>query len=95
MDDILNLYVETIDFNEKLTLREYFANLLSTLWVEGESFSGKRPFGNSGWQYDIYQVLIGCGYIEGTLDESGYVDDVDCEKADKLIIKLIKHCFKI
>ena len=34
---------------------QYFASLLHTLWIEGEGFSGKRPFGNSGW---VYVVII-------------------------------------
>ena len=36
------------------TIGEYFEKLLLTLWDEQEDFSGKRPFGNSGWEYDVY-----------------------------------------
>jgi hypothetical protein len=38
----------------EVTIREYLRTLLSELWREEESFNGKRPFGNSGWQYDVY-----------------------------------------
>lgn len=38
------------DFDGEVTLRGYFAELLATLWDEGEEFSSKRPFGNSDWQ---------------------------------------------
>ncbi len=57
--------------NGPVTLREYFHALLSTLWHEEEGFSGKRPFGNSGWQGDVYRPLAKAGYVTG--DEDGYV----------------------
>jgi hypothetical protein len=36
------------------TITGYFRALLTKLFEEEEGFSGKRPFGNSGW---IYAVL--------------------------------------
>lgn len=33
-----------------LTVRDYLKALLRRLWLEQEGFSGKRPFGNSGWE---------------------------------------------
>ncbi len=33
------------------------------LWEQGESFSGKRPLGNSGWQSQIIESLIEAGLI--------------------------------
>jgi len=51
------------DAGDNLTVRDYFYNLLRTLWIEEEGFSGKRPFGNSGWQYDIYNALDECDDI--------------------------------
>lgn len=27
------------------------------LWVEGEGFSGKRPFGNSGWEAELLDTF--------------------------------------
>lgn len=39
------------------TPREYFRKLLKALWEEGDSFSGKRPFGNSGWDSDLFDAL--------------------------------------
>ena len=35
------------------TWREWFKDVLLTLLKEGESFSGKRPNCNSGWQEDL------------------------------------------
>lgn len=64
--------------------------LLITLWLDGESFNGKRPFGNSGWDYQIYSALISNEIIEGSFDEYGYIEDFDIVKADKLIKEAIK-----
>ena len=35
------------------SIRGYLKTLLTTLMAEGEGFSGKRPFGNSGWEYEL------------------------------------------
>lgn len=55
------------------TVREYLAALLEVLWQEGESFSGKRPFGNSDWQDDLLVPLIEAKFVRGTLDDDGYI----------------------
>lgn len=67
------------------TVRDYLRKLLSTLWREEESFSGKRPFGNSGWQHEVYAALVKGGAVKGRFDPDGYLEDVDQEAADKLI----------
>lgn len=70
------------------TVRGYLIRLLAELWNEGEGFSGKRPFGNSGWEYDLYLPLIKAGVVDGSLDDNGYVDDIPptaVRKADHLI----------
>lgn len=84
--EILNLPVEG---DCPGTLRNYLRHLLLTLWTEGEMFSGKRPFGNSGWQYDVYAALLRAGVVSGELDEDGCVNEVDEKAADKLIKDLI------
>lgn len=68
------------DLDKKLTIRKYFHELLTALWQEGEGFSGKRPFGNSGWQTDLEIPLIKAGFIAGEIfyDE----DDTDEEYPD-------------
>lgn len=63
------------EFEDK-TVRDYLRELLMTLWNEQEGFSGKRPFGNSGWEYDLYTPLIKAGFIEGKLDSNGCVDTI-------------------
>ena len=58
------------------TVREYLAALLEALWQEGESFSGKRPFGNSGWQHDLLAPLIEAKFVRGTTDDDGYIESM-------------------
>lgn len=53
------------------TVREYLKALLEEVLIDGEGFSGKRPFGNSGWEYDIARPLISAGVLKGELDEDG------------------------
>jgi hypothetical protein len=68
------------------TVRGYLVALLAELWREGEGFSGKRPFGNSSWEYDLYAPLIKAGLVKGKLDEDGYIDEFDdTRQADALI----------
>lgn len=89
LNEILDTKIEHDDFDSDLTIRGYFRELLLTLWREGEGFSGKRPFGNSGWQHDLYAPLIRLGQVSGEFDEHGYIEYCDDEEADKLILKLI------
>lgn len=73
------------------TIGEYFKKLLYNVWDEGESFSGKRPFGNSGWEYDVYAALVKAGAVAGRFDEDGYLDDVDKDAANKLVDAALKQ----
>jgi hypothetical protein len=72
------------------TVGDYLITLLAALWSRGADFDGKRPFGNSGWKYDIHKALIVAGHIAGRLDECGYVEESDDEAADRLIMTAIK-----
>ena len=86
------------DAGGDMTIREYLVALLGELWNKGEGFSGKRPFGNGGWEYGIYEVLIRDGAVEGTLDEDGCVDefsDAARKKADAIVFGLIAHMGKV
>jgi len=75
------------------TVRGYLIALLTELWQEGEGFSGKRPFGNSSWEYDLYAALGKAGAISGlTFDEDGYLNqfpDDSKREADALILAAI------
>lgn len=59
----------------KTTIRGFLRRLLAQVWEDEEGFSGKRPWGNSGWQGDVEAALIRSGFATGSLDEDGYLDD--------------------
>lgn len=74
------------------TIRDYLTSLLTELWLHEQGFSGKRPFGNSGWQYDVYVPMIRAGLVAGSItewDEAG--DDFEPREADKLILAAINE----
>jgi hypothetical protein len=77
IDRMLATTFHSDDLDRDLTVKEYLQALLHQLWRESDGFSGKRPFGNSGWDWDIGIGMIKAGLLEGTLDEDGYlVDDL-------------------
>ena len=80
------------DLYKNLTVRDYLYTLLVTLWQQGEGFSGKRPFGNSGWDYDLYIPLIKAGFIPGEIDDD-YISDVSDEQAHAFVARLIRIAF--
>lgn len=86
---ILRLKLDHDNEAGAVTIEGYFRALLHNLIVEKEGFSGKRPFGNSGWEYDLYWALIRGGYSVGTLDSEGYVADVDSRAADALLLEAL------
>jgi hypothetical protein len=64
------------------SIRGYLVALLTAVWEEGEGFSGKRPFGNSSWEYDLYIALANAGQVTLTLDEDGYVEEFPSDQRD-------------
>lgn len=88
--NVLDIEMQENDANAK-TIRGYLKTLLKTLWAEGEGFSGKRPFGNSGWENEIYKSLVANGTVDGQLDEDGYLDSCNTKAANKLIFKAIEE----
>ena len=91
--EILGLEFESTDLGETVTIKEFFKRLLTTLFEEGECFSGKRPFGNSGWDYDLCVCLAKNGIIEGKRsDNCGFTDwDYNSDDAYAKILELIKE----
>ena len=67
------------------TVRGYLAALLAELWREGEGFCGKRPFGNSGWEWEVYTALVREELVPGVIDDDGYLDEVDQDAADRVV----------
>lgn len=60
------------DAGDDLTVREWLCKLLTAVWSEQECFNSKRPWGNSGWEYDVIIPLAKAGFINlGAADEDG------------------------
>jgi hypothetical protein len=81
------------DAGSNLTVREYLYKLLSAVWEEQEGFSGKRPFGNSGWEYELYRPLVGAGFIAGEVDEWGDIAECNLTEASEYVAELIRAVF--
>jgi len=88
-EQILQIRFTSGDLDRSLTIKEYLKELLTELWREGEGFSGKRPFGNSGWEYDIYAALVRNKVIKGEFDDDEYLEDYDSKLADKKMLEVI------
>jgi len=89
LHQIKNIEFHSYELDTQTTIGNFLIELLARLWVEKEEFSGKRPFGNSSWEYDLYIPLIENGIVIGKLDEFGYVEEIDQELADKIILDII------
>jgi hypothetical protein len=61
---ILNIPMQQNDAGAT-TVRGYLVALAREVWTETDGFSGKRPFGNSGWEHEVYSALAKTGHIEG------------------------------
>lgn len=68
------------------TICGYFVALLVEVLRDGEWFSGKQPFGNSGWEGELYVALVRAGVVDGRIDEDGYLDWCDSGAADEVLI---------
>lgn len=90
-DQILNLPMGENDSGET-TIRGYLVSLTRAVWDEQEDFSGKRPFGNSGWSHELYDALAEGGAIASTRDEDGDLN-YDWDEADAAIGEAI-DCLK-
>lgn len=93
MNSLDNLKIISDDVGE-LTLKEYLKLIFSNLWAEGEEFNSKRPFGNSDWQWKVYEAMIREKVIEGTIDDYGDIQDFNEAEAGKIIIDYIREKFK-
>jgi hypothetical protein len=77
------------------TVREYLVALLRRLWEEEDGFSGKRPFGSSGWRSDLVIPLAKAGYVAGREvsepeDEWEEWEGLDYERGFALIHRAIE-----
>ena len=82
------------DAGDNLTIHDYLRILLEKVWTEGECFNGKRPFGNSGWDFDLYAPLVKAGFIDGKLYEDGRIEHLANPQVAKAYVHdLIKAAF--
>jgi hypothetical protein len=77
----------TSDAGDDITVRDYLRILLEKVWEQQEGFSGKRPFGNSGWKYDLFWPLEEAGYVR--CEDGKYGDD-----AHSFVSELIREAFR-
>jgi hypothetical protein len=75
---------------EAATIKDYLKRLLLDLWQQGEGFSSKRPFGNSGWESDLHTALVAAEAVGGELDDGDCLSWCDSRPADKLISDAIR-----
>lgn len=72
-----------------MTVKDYLVLLLETLW-EDDNFTSKRPFGNSGWRYDIFEAFARAGLVDGAWDKYGYLETVDRATCEEIIKEAIE-----
>jgi len=88
---IKNIEYESFELDSHITIGDFLKELLCRVWVENEEFKGKAPFGNSGWQWEIYHVLVDNGIVKGKLNqyEELEITNKKKKKADKIILDII------
>jgi hypothetical protein len=65
-------------FDDATTLRQIIKRLASKVFEEDEGFDGKRPFGDSLWQYALNRACVRAGILDpepGAANESFDFDD--------------------
>jgi hypothetical protein len=76
------------------TVGDYLRKLLEAVWTEVEGFSGKRPFGNSSWEWEVYEALVRGGFVSGKFDADNYLGECDEDAAHKLVLEAIRELGK-
>lgn len=89
-DEIKNIRMPDSD----KTIGDFLTDLFVGLWDKGERFNSKRPFGTSGWKFEVYAALVSAGIVEGVLDEDNCVKIAEIDKADALVQGAIVEVFK-
>lgn len=98
LDLILDVRFDS-DAGDDLTVREWLASLLMQVWVQQDDFSGKRPWGSGGWDWDLYRALVKAGHLEGEVahpyDDDPEYEEVEAnfgvEDGDRLVRRLIQR----
>lgn len=85
---ILDLPMGSNDANAA-TIRDYRKTLLLELWKEGETFSGKCPLGNDGWQSELIRPLIIAEVLYGNIDQDGSIQNCEWDEGELIIRQAI------
>jgi hypothetical protein len=78
---------------EAATIGEYLTKLLQGVWEDRDGFDGKRPFGNSSWEGEVYIALVEAGLVAGVMDDDSleYMEDCDEQYANRLVDAAIQE----
>jgi hypothetical protein len=90
LHQIKNIEFYSRELGGQVTIGKFLIELLTKLWSKKDQFSGKRPFGNSFWEYDLYIALIDNNIVKGRIDEWDDVESFDQSSADKIILDIIQ-----
>lgn len=78
------------EYEGEMTVKEYLKLILTTFWKDKPEFSGKRPFGESNPESYIDKAFIQAKLVKGDLDEDGFVNHVDKEAVDAIVLEIIR-----
>jgi len=74
-----------------MTIREFLKEILMRCWDEYDCFYGKRPFGDSGWQWDLYEAIGKAKKVPCAYDDDEFNITFENRKiADNMIRDLIR-----
>ena len=89
MRNIGDLKFYCYDFDEIITVMDYFHALLIELWSEGQYYS------YDGWKNNVHDALLDNGIIEGERDEEDkYWKKYNKKEANKIILEYLKADFR-
>lgn len=72
-----------------LTLRQYFCRIVEEVFIWGEGFSGKRPFGESWWRHELVDALRESGALLPEPPDAPKEEEGDESAEFLVILKLI------
>jgi len=67
IDSKVDVFLDSPGIHEYATMRDWLRAAFTAFLNEGESFDGKRPLGNSGWENELEMKLSVAGGI--TIDD--------------------------
>lgn len=73
------------------TIRDYLVSLVARVWNYQDEFNGKKPFGSSAWDWDLYEALVRADFIFGLIEDGDYISEFDREAGDACIEKAIRE----